>query len=641
MQDLVALAERWVSAADVADWILIGAGIVAIWLAWRMLSADVRLGTVEVSSDKEDGLDAKQIAALREELANAGLLPAGGVPAGTPRANVVAAIEKAPVPQAPWLAALASLVPEIRSNCAFDVSVTLRDQLGDNKDQVGVTYQISRQGSRTSLGVDTAYATDVSGAIGGAANATYRKIVASTPNIFPAWSVWPDERSFAEYRRGAELEKLGRSDAAFECFKAAEALAPRNMLARLSVANRLERQAAGSPIERTPRRIEALDAYLKVAELETSIYEAHYRAMVLLSVLADTWCADDAAYEGDLRSAMERTKTPLPRERKALAAQTDDAPNTDDPTPTPPEKFKRLLRDASRHEAKAANKLLGVTWTVLHEGRLRHRFELSGPTRRKADKALATSRLTLRLRRQWPGSGEIPWGTKVAWRYWWRARMRLRFAFMREGVGWQAHYNAACFYALLPETTADPPLSDSEWLCERAYRHLARAFGDPKADLDDEYVRHDDPDLELLRADQVRWRRKLDAIVGREAIIHYHRPNAHAAEYREWGLHLWGEGVRQGARTDWPMTRGPGHVTADQAEFWVPVGDQRRPISFVIHAGEKKDCGIGISRLIHDNKRKLGSSQAIARSTLRHPRTSHPRVPSNVVTAFRPVSDSS
>jgi hypothetical protein len=289
--------------------------------------------------------------------------------------------------------------------------------------------------------------------------------------------------------------------------------------------------------------------------------------MVLLSVLADSWTqADDVTYP-DLQQAMQRVKTSLP----ASKAPTDIA---------------RALRTAAVKESRTADRLLGLTWTVRHEGRLRHRFELKGEARRRADKALATSRLTIRVRRQ-----EVPWGWSSARRYWWRFRMRLRYAFMREAVGWQAHYNAACFYAVLPETTADPRLSDTDSLRDRAYRHLARAFGDPISGLDEEYVRHDDPDLEPLRRDRQQWRQKMDAIIGPEAIIHYQRPSDTPADIWKWGLHLWGEGVRPSARTSWEDAREPGRVTAHHAEYWVPIGDRRRPICFIVHAGDTKDCG--------------------------------------------------
>src|SRR3954453_8926984 len=42
--------ERWVSAATLIDWILIGCGVAALFVAWRLFEAPVRLGSIEVSA---------------------------------------------------------------------------------------------------------------------------------------------------------------------------------------------------------------------------------------------------------------------------------------------------------------------------------------------------------------------------------------------------------------------------------------------------------------------------------------------------------------------------------------------------------------------------------------------------------------
>jgi Bacterial pullanase-associated domain len=557
-QDLVEFVERWVSTADVADWVLLATGIALFVVAGLLLAGEVRLGTVEVSATKEDGLDGKQLAAFREELARCGLLPRGGVPAGTPKANVVAAIEKAPLPQASWVGALVNLIPSIPSSRSFGLKASGSGDVA-HPGRFGVTLQISQQSAATSLGIRTVTRDDGPTAIDAAAREAFREIAESAPSIFPLWSLWPDERSFMKYREGIECEKSHRPDVAFDCFQTAESLAPRNLLAKLCVANRLELQVTGPPDQRITQRIAALDAYLKINKLEPSLFQAHYRAMALLSVLADSWSTAGAGPDAALSPAV------------VLAGRT--------------------LRKAAFKEARAASRLLGATWTIRHEGRLRNRLELRGTARRRADKAVATARETLRLRQQWPGSGPIPWGLKAAQRYWWRVRMRVRFAFLREGLGWQAHYNAACFYACLPETSASPGYSDTAWLRARAFRHLGRAFGDPAADIDPTYARHDDPALGSLRTLGKPGRTSWDEVAGREAVIHYHIPGAPSDAYWHWQLHLWGPGVRAIAWTVWSMGRDPSQVKNGCADYWIPIGDARFPICFVVHNGDTKDAG--------------------------------------------------
>jgi hypothetical protein len=542
VDDGVAFAVRWLSAATIADWVLLGLAGALLWLAWRKAVVEVQLGTVEISADTDGGLSPPQLAVLREELAKAGLVPSGAVPAGTPKANLVAAIEKAPVPQGPWLAALIDLIPSFPSPPSFEVTATLRD-VGN---QVGVTYRVMRSG--TALGVATEVAAHPEEAIRLAANGAYHTIAKSLPAVFPGWALWPDEKSFERYTAGLEHERRGELKKAFRALQCAEALAPRNMLARLAVANRVERHAVGSPAERIAKRVEALDLYLKIAEIEPSIYQARFRAMVLLSVLADTWTTYDPKVRKRLARALERVGA-------ELATDATDA------------HIKRELARLSRREARFARRRLKWSYTFWTEGRLRHRFELRDGARRRASDALATSKATANLRRQRSRPSNGPrWfvrADQAVARGCWRLRVALRYWLPRPDIGWQAHYNAACFYAQLPASARAHA---------RAYKHLRLALRDPAADLDEDYVRHEDPDLEPLRADQATWRRKLDAIIGPALVIHYHRPDATEQEYWRWQVRLRGD--------DRETARRASVVRAGEAQFWVPVGNRREPLRF-------------------------------------------------------------
>lgn len=64
------------------------------------------------------------------------------------------------------------------------------------------------------------------------------------------------------------------------------------------------------------------------------------------------------------------------------------------------------------------------------------------------------------------------------------------------------------------------------------------------------------------------------------AIVHYLRP---AADYTDWGLHLWGDAIADGVATTWdsPLQR---EGIDDYGAFYViPLKDATKPVYFILH----------------------------------------------------------
>ncbi|WP_308250305.1 pullulanase-type alpha-1,6-glucosidase [Sphaerisporangium fuscum] len=72
------------------------------------------------------------------------------------------------------------------------------------------------------------------------------------------------------------------------------------------------------------------------------------------------------------------------------------------------------------------------------------------------------------------------------------------------------------------------------------------------------------------------------------ATVHYGRPDR---AYDGWGLHLWGDGLADGAGTDWAGPRPPDGVDSYGAFWKVPLKDPSVPLNYIVHRGDTKDPG--------------------------------------------------
>ncbi|WP_344805984.1 pullulanase-associated domain-containing protein, partial [Microlunatus ginsengisoli] len=64
------------------------------------------------------------------------------------------------------------------------------------------------------------------------------------------------------------------------------------------------------------------------------------------------------------------------------------------------------------------------------------------------------------------------------------------------------------------------------------------------------------------------------------AVVHYRRADG---DYAGWGLHVWGDGVADGAATDWAAPRAPSGRDDFGDVFEVPLIDATPALSFIIH----------------------------------------------------------
>ncbi|GGQ09444.1 pullulanase-type alpha-1,6-glucosidase [Streptosporangium pseudovulgare] len=72
------------------------------------------------------------------------------------------------------------------------------------------------------------------------------------------------------------------------------------------------------------------------------------------------------------------------------------------------------------------------------------------------------------------------------------------------------------------------------------------------------------------------------------ATVHYARPGK---DYDGWGLHLWGDGLADGAGTDWASPRPPDGVDSYGAFWKVPLKNADAPLNHIVHKGDVKDPG--------------------------------------------------
>ena len=64
------------------------------------------------------------------------------------------------------------------------------------------------------------------------------------------------------------------------------------------------------------------------------------------------------------------------------------------------------------------------------------------------------------------------------------------------------------------------------------------------------------------------------------AIVHYRRS---AADYADWGLHLWGDAIAPGVETGWGAPREPDETDAYGVLWRIPVQDESKPVNFIVH----------------------------------------------------------
>jgi hypothetical protein len=594
----------WIKHLGVLDWILVGTSVYLLAWGWVRALAFARLGTIQIAdlTCDDDGLGPTAgKALLQQALGERGLLPPSGVPGGSPTvANIADAISKAPVPQASWLGALLGLIPTPPSSTGFMIAGTLLQTPGQGQSTVQFAYELTCTGPRPSVNLGAATAPDAGKAIVRASREIYRTIGVASPNIYPSWARWCTSDALTTYYEGLGAEQEGSDYAtAYVRYLAASELDPDNMLSRLRAANCVERMAAGTHdrLERFALRVQALAAYNSIRVRWPEIFEAGFRASVLMSVLSSE---PETVLESDplLPATLDRYER-----ANAKVIDPHDSPEPPDNPPAQPaadpspKQLCDRLQDAALQEAGRVRRQLRPLWTLRHYKRFRHRFEPTGRERRQLRKALAVSKMAQKARSERtrlvgrPAAGQRPvspqrrvelldtaridWGSNLR-QMGWRALVRGWYLGARWHVaGWQAHYNAACFYALLPlaERWSTDPRGAK--LRDRALEHLRFALDQADDALDCVYVRDEDPDLDTLRRHS---RQRFSAVLGRvcqdELVVHYQTPQ----DGSTWKLRAWGDAVStdgDGYAYFSSIRSGDGETT-----FRVRIFDENRPLRF-------------------------------------------------------------
>jgi hypothetical protein len=440
--DVIDGIASWVSSFSAIDFVLAAAILWAAYWIWSTLRAATRLGPVEVATLDHDEAQAPDVNALtgllRERLATAGLLPPPEVPAGSPQTDLIAAVEASGHPQAPLVARALELVPHPPRSPEYKLNGTILGGNG-NGSTAGLRYWLQPKHTGRSL-LQTVTETSSEEAVRRAASHIFLEISRDAVHVFPQWAQWSRWEAVREYVDGIEDRVAEQDEDAVTHFNEACSSQPANLLPQLQLANLREKRAgmkqaaAVDPWARPKEQAKALRSYLDIGVARADVVAARYRASVLAGMLATT-C--------ELEPGEELT----PGRAQALEEIRDIIGlRSDDGSVVSPGEVGRALHDLAAAEAKNAYELVGRFHVLFDKHRLRHRYEPTGLERRRLRRTIAISRHTLRIRRL-GNDASAPARREVRLH---KAIVRwIHLGLFRGSAGWNAHYNAGCFYALL------------------------------------------------------------------------------------------------------------------------------------------------------------------------------------------------
>ncbi|WP_027005711.1 hypothetical protein [Conexibacter woesei] len=455
-----------VDAFTSVDFAFLLIGFAALYWVWRAIRSSSQLGPIEIAPivcDKQDGGQAPEIEALasllRERLAHSGFTPT--IPGGVPKPDPIAALAASDIPQVGWIAQLLDAL-RFPQPPSFTIRVTLlRAPAGTYAPRL--RYWLD--GGGTPL-LSTVRATTDEIAVRRLAACVFAHISQVATGAFPPWARWTSPVAVAEYFKGQEHLRAGDAAGAFEHFEAADRIETTNSLPRLQLATLTEIAAVGEREDDDEDPVllaTALGRYRAVANERPDLVEPHYRASIVAAMLVplvrrgvnDTEIAEHAGFR-DMRDSVD------------LIA--------------------RLNREG-KEQAGRTRRLLWLPSIALTHWRMRNRYELRGDARRELRQTMRLSRQCRQLRSQ----TDRPWRRRVR-------GLRVRFWYLgvrRPSCGWQAYYNAGCFFALLYRSTRD---ADD---ARRARRYLADASERAGRQLDAKWMSMRDPDLQPLRDEEV------------------------------------------------------------------------------------------------------------------------------------------
>jgi hypothetical protein len=410
----------------VLNWVLLG--LAAFFLIWIVASlrAVTRLGPIEVDPLEHDGtqtgtppIAVKALTgALREKLDRAGLVPPPIVPAGSPRANLIAAVEASPIPESAFVAKLIELLPTPPRPLEYKLSGVL---VGAAPADCSLTYWMRPSGGGKPLLKTTPACQDHDMALSVAVATIYLHVTSDAPEAFPIWARWTKEGSLGAYIKGCRARTNQQLSVAVAEFERAQEMEQFNALVRLELANLYEATDQGqSDLGRAHNQAHALSTYLDVAHDWPVLVEPRYRASIVASTLATNW------------EKLEQNEKDAVRDH--LAFDLSGEPD-----------LPKALRQIAARELTAVLQLLKPWYALLREGRLRNQFEPKAQERRRLGHAVSISKHCVRMRKLCGNSGRVA-NLEI------RCRSFVVSWHLKTGLGalsWQAYYNASCFDALL------------------------------------------------------------------------------------------------------------------------------------------------------------------------------------------------
>jgi hypothetical protein len=468
------------TSVDFAFLLVAAALVYWVWCAAR---TSTQLGPIEIAPIvcDEGGDTPPEVEALasllREKLAHSGFTPS--IPGGVPKPDPISALAASDIPQVGWIAQLLAALrfPQAPS---FTIRATL---LRAPADTHAPRLRYWLDGGGTPL-LATVYATTDELAVKRLAAEAFAHISQVARGAFPPWARWTSPVAVAAYFRGQERLRAGDPVAAWLAFDEADQIETTNTLPRLQLATLAELAAAearskGMRPDDVQLLAQALARYRAVANARPTLFEPRYRASVVAAMLVPEVKTNNYA-ELARRAEYGRVLTG-------------------------PSELRKQLNEESRAQARKARRLLWMPYFVVTQLRLRNRYELRGDARRELRQTMRLSAQCRRLRRgrEW----EPRRRARATWvRVWW---LWVR----APSCGWQAYYNAGCFYALLYGSSR----TRSEKDVRRARRYLTEASEQAGRQLNAKWMSEGDPDLEPLRAttvDDESWNAFMERLRG-------------------------------------------------------------------------------------------------------------------------------
>jgi hypothetical protein len=491
VRDVIDGIEGWVAGFGPIDFILAVAVVWSVFWIWSTLRAMTRLGPVEVSLLEHDAKgnaepDVNALTALlRERLARSGLLPPPEVPAGSPQTNLIAAVESSGHPQAGWIAQALQLLPHPPRSPEYKLSATLLTGTNGGPAGHGLRYWLRPKHEGHAQLETVKGQTSEAAAVCRAATDIFLEISRDAVHVFPHWAQWDERPALDAYIEGIEARLDDKDRLAGVKFQSSRRQQVANLLPHLQLANLREKSAAETKAPRAKafRQAHVLRRYLDIGVACSDLVAARYRAGIVAARLANACGAVNHAEAGQIATLVGLTKVD--------GSPVDDLPEA--------------LHELAAREAKDAYRLVGRFHVLLDKRRLRHQYEPTGIERRRLRRTIAISRYALKLRHV----GEDD-SSEARFAIWWRrATLRcLHLGLFRASAGWNAHYNAGCFYSLLykrefdilhetdPEAVDHP---DVRTLRRRAYEELNAAIDKSGGELPGDWLTTGDPSLQPLR----------------------------------------------------------------------------------------------------------------------------------------------